>query len=458
MLRVGGVRSQGVLLALVIALGMLMLAAMPNPVAASVPKVFTVAPSGGDDTGNIRSAFEACVAAGPRCTVRLSAGRFYSNNIFVQNFNGYFRGAGRSATVIDTLRGLDPSLPGLALTQSNPSDPSTLYPYLFFFGFEGGDVTISDLSFDITAAHPAETWIVEDFASNDVRNIVRITGNADSAFERVGFTGHEGIWDPFYGMSFNVGTAITIAGREHLNHPGGSTLFIEPTSGAHTISGCTFDYVEWGVLTGSLTGGKLTVGGTPDETNVFDTPVAALFASDVRGSDVVFSYNDVRSEFMAGAWVLQGFSDVSFDPSLPALSARVFIGHNHIQASGTSDGVALWDFGPLVGAGKTMDAVVADNSIILDNSQYGGVGMLFAQDTVVLGNRISGTGLAGIYMGVSGDTVTGSLLVGNDVQRVEALVAPIWLGPGTSGCIVIGHYTADDVLDEGTGNILLGVH
>jgi hypothetical protein len=58
------------------------------PAQACSPKVFTVHPSGGDDTTAIQAAFDAAVAAGPGSMVKLTAGHFYSTNIVVENFRG----------------------------------------------------------------------------------------------------------------------------------------------------------------------------------------------------------------------------------------------------------------------------------------------------------------------------------------------------------------------------------
>ena len=46
---------------------------------------------------------------------------------------------------------------------------------------------------------------------------------------------------------------------------------------------------------------------------------------------------------------------------------------------------------------------------------------------------------------------------GNNVQNVEALAAPIWLGEGTSNYIVIGGSNKTNVWDQGTNNTLTGV-
>jgi hypothetical protein len=83
---------------------------------------------------------------------------------------------------------------------------------------------------------------------------------------------------------------------------------------------------------------------------------------------------------------------------------------------------------------------------------------------VVTNNRISGNGLAGIYMGamgdiaIYGDLVDSCTLKGNNVNAVVAYVAPIWLGEGASNCTVVGGNSKKNVFDQGTGNVLVGVN
>lgn len=65
--------------------------------------------------------------------------------------------------------------------------------------------------------------------------------------------------------------------------------------------------------------------------------------------------------------------------------------------------------------------------------------------------------VAGIYSGINGDATTDWFIQGNNVQNVEGLAAPIWLGEGTSYYTVIGGSNKTNVWDEGTNNTLTGV-
>ena len=119
-------------------------------------------------------------------------------------------------------------------------------------------------------------------------------------------------------------------------------------------------------------------------------------------------------------------------------------------------------------------AVVAHNCITLDNEGLdGGVNGVGAEGVRVIGNRIRGTGIAGIDAGTDiygfweypWGTGCGWRIIGNDVSRVhpvnnldpEAPAAQIWLGEKSSHCLVVGGPGRTEVLDEGTDNVLIHV-
>ncbi len=90
--------------------------------------------------------------------VKLTAGEFYTNEILVDGFDGCFTGAGMDRTVIDTLRGLDATLPGVELVM-DPDDGSVpLAGFTSLIAFVRSDVRVSDMRFDITALEPCEEW------------------------------------------------------------------------------------------------------------------------------------------------------------------------------------------------------------------------------------------------------------------------------------------------------------
>ena len=88
---------------------------------------------------------------------------------------------------------------------------------------------------------------------------------------------------------------------------------------------------------------------------------------------------------------------------------------------------------------------------------WGGIFGYAADDIILKNNNIWGNGMSAIYGGIWGDETTNWFMQGNNVQNIDALAAPIWLGEATSYCTVIGGSNKTNVFDQGTNNILTGV-
>lgn len=417
-----------------------------------------VSPTGTDDTANIQCAFDEAVTAGAGNTVHLMAGTFYTSIITVVGFDGFFKGVGKDATVITSL----PHLP-CADAVARLSFPS-------LFKFREGNIRVSDLSFNITEFAPCDLWTVPGQpVRDDLGTIVNIAGPrveepnctdpimgfVSSSFERVGFTGSIGT---FRGKNVNKGLWVVPDGRSQ-----SCVSSLRLLVGTHAVSNSSFTNLYGGAQAINLANGSFTVGGSPNKRNTFDHVNLAIIAFDTSDSVVEISFNDIKNATNFGVYVLQGARTIRFGHPLPSPS-EFLISHNTIHAIVFADGVGLEDYGPLFGGGKTLEAVVSNNKIILDNTLFGGIVGIFAQDAVVSNNKITGTGGAGIYGGVFGDTVAGWMIEGNNVENVNAtsplfpISANILLGPGTSNCTVVGGSSKTNVLDQGTNNILVGVN
>jgi hypothetical protein len=410
-----------------------------------------VSPTGTDDTANIQCALDEATAAGPGSAVQLMAGTFHTSIIEVVGFDGFLKGVGKDATVITSL----PNLPCAA------EIPKNSFPSLF--KFREGNIRISDLSFNITEFEPCDLWVIptQGLLRHDLGAIVNVTGPprdesdcpipsagfASSSIERVGFTGSTG----------------TLFGRDNVDN--GLAIFPDGIAiacltspallvGTHTVSNSSFTNLFSGAGGQLLANGSFTVGGSPNKRNTFDGVRFSIGAADISDSVVEISFNDIKNTINFGVYIVQG------ERILPSPS-EFLISHNTIHAILFADGVSLEDYGPLFGGGKTLEAVISNNKIFLDDTLYGGIlGLFGAQDVVVTNNKITGNGLAGIYMGVfySFDEVGGWMLQGNNVDNVSAFVAPIWLGFTSSNSTVVGSDAETNVLDEGTNNILVGVN
>jgi hypothetical protein len=443
-----------VLLVFAITAGLLALLAAP---AFASPKTFYVHPSGGNDTTNIQAAFNAAVKAGPGSTVQLSAGQFYTNNIVVQNFKGYFRGAGQGRTFIDCLRGLDPSLSG-ATEVGNPGY------WLSLFLFEGGNLSVSDMSFDITASSPAEQWNNAGSPADYLGAMVQVCGNASSSFNRVSFTAGSG-----NDNGYNADEGLLISGIAPLDANDSPTIF-ESTTGIDSVCDCSFAGHD-GMQVNGLTAGRLTVSG-----NVFvELNQCCLVDDAAAGSAVDISRNQMQASSWADVILDQGWmASGGAGASLPPLPApHILITDNRMLATGYAAGVQVEDDSFFYNAPDRLHATIADNTINLNNNgNDGGIDGVWAQGIWVLHNRISGVGLAGIYVGCAASVWglpsapdSGWKLIGNDVSGVTATgdqfggvsTAQIWLGPDATHCLVVGGCRPTTVLDQGTNDTLINV-
>ncbi|MFX1501868.1 MAG: hypothetical protein ACFFDH_12965 [Promethearchaeota archaeon] len=379
-------------------------------------ETITVNPSGGDDTANIQAAFDA---AGPGDTIQLAAGQFYTNEIFVTNFYGTFKGSGKDFTKIDVLRGLDPGAPGVSTTMGSTH----------IFTFLGGDVHISDLSFDITPYEPAEPWgpSPPDGWWYDLLSAILITGDINSRIYNIKFTGHEGTalydpWHPLYLVkNYNV--------RVGVEYGGGLT-----TTGRHIIAKCEFNSLWLGITAYGLNNGELTI-----DSNLIKGGAIGVINADNSNSKFEISHNDIEANAFAGIWVMQ----FTLSP------CKWLITHNTLRPSIMADGICLEDY---TGSGS-LEVVVSQNKIMCD-TLWGGIWTTMVGDAFISNNIICGTadyGIAGYY-------AYNTLLLGNNVQNVDASWAPIVM-LSASECVIVGGSTKTNVLDiGGYNNIIVGMN
>jgi hypothetical protein len=236
------------------------------------------------------------------------------------------------------------------------------------------------------------------------------------------------------------------------------------------VSRCCFAGDE-GVLAAGLTAGKLTVGGSPRDENLFNMVGYGCVFFDNSNSQITVSHNQLQSSQGENVWLWQGWV-AGFGGASPALPApRYLIVDNHILASGVAGGVWVEDDSPLLSQASRLHAVIANNTISLDNDGAdAGIDGFYAQGVCVLHNRFSGIGLAAVTLDAaayfswmpSGPTCNWKI-VDNDVGGLTASTdqggpgAQIWLGEGATHCLVVGGCRPTTVLDQGTDDTLINV-
>ena len=289
--------------------------------------------------------------------------------------------------------------------------------------------------------------------------------NADTTFERLRLAGSSGSF-----AGYNVAVAIHVYGYL----PG----FL---AGNQTLKNCVFEHVNGAYNPFAIADGKVQVSG-----NRFTDCVVGPYLEDFSNCVANVYGNTLRSDRGNGITVAKGTSSppekastftirgnsirLNADPevgegvlllNVGGGPAKVVVEQNDFQVSGFADGVWMMDFS----TDANMDARVTWNSFDLDvygmgepGSFYaGGVGSIGFQDTVVSNNRFVGSAMAGIYLGPWGQVMSGWLIKANNLNNLATEIAPVWLGPGTNHCTVIGANAAENVLDQGTDNVITGM-
>ncbi|MFX1481425.1 MAG: NosD domain-containing protein [Promethearchaeota archaeon] len=324
----------------------------------SYSKVEIIEPSDGNDTDAIQDAFDKVGSEG---TVQLIEGDYYTDNIVVEGFCGRFKGAGMGLTRIFVYDEVTP-------------DPINGITALF--KFDGGDIQISDLSFNILPDTPY------------LDNIIRLTGEINSKLTSVQFTGHEGTYtDPDVpsGIFWNVYAAIAITGITEI--PDGYT------TGEHIITKCEFESVAIGIETFGLVDGELKVGGRYSKGNTFKGGSYGIIMENIVNSKIAISNNYIESLVRSCIRVNQMFVPDFWPTTWPIMSSQWVITHNSLYTFLEADGIILFDFYWVYGSWEpAIEAFISHNHITLDNEMWGGMVIIGVDDAFITDNVITGVG------------------------------------------------------------------
>jgi hypothetical protein len=402
--------------------------------------VFTVSPSGNyeDDSYNIQAALNSAVAYGPGCTVQLTEGTFYLKYfIDIDGFDGYFKGAGKQNTILTTHDKIDCSLP------INASGN--------LFTFRHGYVRMSDMTFQITDPEPTENLPDNDWWQGALPELIVVTGdplisddqNGSSFFNNVEFIGGPGNL-----FGYNVGGFLWIGSD-------GQNYF---TGGNQKITKCLFQNAVNSVSNYMDNNSTWLIGGNAADGNIFKDSNWPLTIGEFCNSTAEISFNTFENFNWGAIFLSQGYFSDETTKSLSTFLVQHNNIVNNIEIEGWADGISIIDYPNYSGYGKTINAVVKSNQISNEGTEYfGGIFGFAADDIIVKNNKIWGDCVAGIYSGINGDETINWFMQANNVQNVEAMAAPIWLGEGTSYYVVIGGPNRTNVWDEGTNNTLTGV-
>lgn len=416
--------------------------------------VFVVEPNGLDDTDNLYSAFNQAIDAGSGAIVQLTAGEFLiSRPVVVADFSGIFRGAGKDLTKITNLD--DVPFPLVSDWPGFSWEASTLFNF-YQTSEVPASIKISDMSLEVRGRSEHWPGTECDLFHQIIGVYGQFNGNPDltpsrldCSFERVGFIAEmRNNWEQYNGNS-----GIQIWGEFFPD-----SYESELITGIFTIQNCSFKNLFQGIGCGTMANSKLKIGGESRYKNEFKDTWYAIVAADLSNSVAEFSYNKFKNVISAGIQITQGYNYIISDQIL--LSSDILINYNDLHLILYGDGVVLEDDPYSLYQNTTLKAVISDNFLNLDNTMYRGIYGWGIQDALVKNNTIVGSGLAGITAGSCPDgsyecpenACSGWKIIGNNLEKLNAAVAPIWLGPGSSDCLVVGDGNPTSVLDEGINN------
>jgi hypothetical protein len=443
---------------IVYGLTMLMLALSVTGVAASSGdpekhgEVFTVSPTGVDDTANIIKAFAVAQAAGPGATVQFTAGTFITDLINVVRFNGFVKGMGQDKTIITPKPGLScqaeadqgivPALFRFSEGNIQVSDltlqlanPDLCAPYNF--SWWGTDMT-TWLYSGITFAGPVPTHLTTpcSFTKNGkvdavVDRVSVIVGDLAVVWSAITVGGDFAIINDCINYGYNVETHLKMT-NSHIVNPQSIGLDAANVDGGNVV----------------ITGNRVQAGGG-----------MAIWIMDIANAPVLVSENDIASPMFAGIFLAQGYYP---DVQVPVAPAQFIVRSNTIKLTGFANGILFLDNTAYLGANETprMKILVEKNQLIQDGPTTVGVfGAGGVQNALVLNNRFTGQGGNAIVAGVWGPDM-GWLISGSDMRSLQPYppatsMDKILLGPMSSNFKVITD-NKDNVNDQGTNNIVIG--
>jgi hypothetical protein len=421
-----------------------------NPRSLKNGAVFTVSP-GGDlkDSKAIQKAFDDAVAAGPGSTVQLTKGTFcLDERIEVEGFVGYFKGAGKDKTLITTPLDV-------------PVDFSLEYPdWESLIKFRHGNINVSDFTIKISNPHPC-AGLAPDWGGEDaLPSLIMLTGNSvkegvltdpviSFTLDNVRFIGKNNVDES--GDHYNIDYCINICNDGYVLENW------HDLNGSFKITNCEFKTLYCDI---SCTyNGICQVGGEKYHSgNKFEDSNQGVYFMDCNNSLYNISNNNFKKIHWDAVIVHQGAY------GNPTSLSKFLIRNNYLEQEMTGAGILLLDVSISEGEGKKMDVKISDNEIFLiDDMDDAAIWSCWAKDVLVTNNKIWGNGYAGICTSKwgewdAGDEMSGWIIKYNNVQELNAMVAPIWLKPTSHDNTVIGNSLNTTVLDEGTNNILINVN
>ena len=291
--------------------------------------VFTVEPTGVDDTTNLQCAFNAAVTYGAGAKVQLQAGNFHTGQIVVNNFRGTFTGDGKEKTVVT-------NLPNLYVVPSDfyQNPPAVDNPWPALFAFVNGDFLISDLAIYISGENATTGWSIFgiDPPITELALAIGILGS--EAYARVDHVSIEGE------VMQNSLTGYSVINGIYFEGFIGEIPW-HPLSGSFQLYHSTFKRVGFATPVMNISDATIKV-----SHNHYEDTFIAMDAADTLNSTLEFSHNKVinawigfdlwnnfvsehvGSTFLIKSNVLQGELGIAFEQTFGEGNQCLILGNN----------------------------------------------------------------------------------------------------------------------------------
>lgn len=410
--------------------------------------VFTVYPSGGNDTEALLQAFADAQAAGPGSVVQLVEGTYKILSIEIHQFFGSFMGAGKGKTILTTYGTLD------CAASSNNNMLAHLMKFV------GGDVYLSDMTFTAPDGlicsdvyyYPDGTSYGQDLTTfltlsdytdiyrPEIRFIKAVVNNVEFIGGSDDGSGSGGFLNIMCAMWVTGDWWSPLEGRDY------------PLSrGEVSIANCNFD----NVLVSCEFSSFGEEGRGVFSNNKCSNELIGLYYAYNFGGHFFIENNQFRKIGWAGAYLDD--NDWGTLPYVPIIQGNYYqVSANLFDNEPGTIGLYLADTRIATNPDNAFPQLFrVSNNLFKQKDGSTGIVSWNNQGALLKANKFTGEGSVGIM--IDGDIpAKNNLLLGNNFSTASYSDAAILLGANSMNCTVIGSGNAT-ITDLGTGNTITGM-
>ncbi|MDF1570916.1 MAG: hypothetical protein RQ743_12565 [Bacteroidales bacterium] len=408
--------------------------------------VFTVEPTGFDDTENLKNAFAEAVDAGPGAVVQLVEGEYFLGFLEIRNFYGTMEGAGKTKTIITAMNNLDMQ----ALWDLN------LHGDLV--KFVGGDVRLSHFTIQTPPGKISVTGSpkghIRSLVNFSATNAVYEAGNENRSInvtvDNVSFKGQFIEGGPGYNHGYNCFFGL----RTGYDYFSGSDIAREKID--FKITNSEINTFVYGLVLESMKNSKLIVG-EKNKGNVFSNLDQSGGVWESRNMEILIEGNTFNVPEYSWGFDLSDYPYYGVLKDEPETETTLCnIQNNVFNLPYAEYGIYIRNqrhyFYPNE---KPVAYQIRNNQFNMTDGYPWGIVTQVTKDMVIRNNKFSGYGYQALYLTLLSE---GGLVLGNNFSTAEFSSAAIFLNANTSNWTVVGGMIKDRVINLGVNNVITGMN